>query len=194
MHHQDTKNTKPPTHPKKPRRHRAHRVHRNGAGPTPIANTKARRHKEFTKPPTRPNLPADQADDADGITPDFSVWRDSGRRTAGSAGPATAPNTSVRLSARPSGLRFGSAVLATSLLHSIVGICTNPLLTRERKGRTDVLLARRRVRGPTATDACIWSCGTHHRQQAVRSPGVLSSISETAFRAQRPLLCVLCGS
>jgi hypothetical protein len=61
-----------------------------------------------------------------------------------------------------------SAGLATSLLHQIVGRCTPPLPNlKEKRGRTDVPLARRSVRRPAATDARIRRRRASHRRQAI---------------------------
>ena len=61
-----------------------------------------------------------------------------------------------------------SAGLATSLVHSLVRRGAPPLPhTEEKRGRIDALRARRPVRRPTATDACIRCRRSSHRQQAI---------------------------
>jgi len=128
---------------------------------------------------------------AEGTSLDCPVWRGSGRRTAGNrwARKPLRKQAFVPIS-WPSGLRSASAGLAASLLQSITGRGTPPSHLKEKIGRIAVPLARRPVRRPAATDACIRSRRSSHRRQAIQSPVVLPSISGTAFQAQRPPLCV----
>ena len=146
------------------------------------------------------NAEAQRRRDAEGTILTFCVWRDSrpsdGREPLGME---SAPKTSFRVgfhSQRPA--LSESAGLASSLLYSIDGMGTPTFLTmKEKRGRTDVPLARRPVRSPAATDARIRSRRASHRRQAIRSPVVLPPISGTTLQAQRPRLCglcVLCGS
>ena len=73
------------------------------------------------------NAEAQRRRDAEETSQNSSVWRGSGRRTAGNrwAGPPLRIQVFISVS-RPSGLRSGSASLATSLLHSIDGRVTSP--------------------------------------------------------------------
>jgi len=117
--------------------------------------------------------------------------------TAGNrwAGPPLQKQAFVSVS-RPSSLRSASAGLATSLLHSIVGNCTHPPLTRVKAeptcpghvGRCGGWLRRTLTFG---ADGLL--TGGRRFLIACRS----AANNWTAFQTQHPrlcALCVLCGS
>ncbi len=110
-------------------------------------------------------------------------------------GRATAPNTSVHLGVPAQRL----ALIKRKPRHFLFFIHVHPQLTREKKGRTDVPLARRPVGSRASRKACFLRWPASHRRQAIRSPVVLPSINGTAFQTQQPHLCVfaslrLCAS
>jgi hypothetical protein len=104
-------------------------------------NRKDREERKATNHPKKPQITQITQIDADGFVPMplFSAWRGSGRpKTAGLRWIGT-PNRMRAFVAvsRPSGLRFLSASLATSLSHSIAGRGTPPSLNKkeERQNR-----------------------------------------------------------
>ena len=98
-----------------------------------------------------------------------SVWRGFGRRPTARYHWAVQPpqkRAFVPVS-RPSVLRSSSAGLASSLLHSMDGMSPHSNTTRGKQGRTHVPQARRPVRRPAATNACVRSRRASHRRQAI---------------------------
>ena len=100
-------------------------------------------------------------------------------RRPGNVGPGN--RSEIKLSSRfpgPTTCALQSAGLAT--LHFYLSVWrVAPLTPLEKKrGRTDVPMARRPVRRPAATDACVRSRRASHRRQAISgSPVVLPRVS-----------------
>ena len=164
--------------------------------PPTLTPSQTRRHEDTKKSQSRhppDNAEAQRRGGAERVVEDFNARRGSGRRMASGNRWARPP---LRMQASesvswPSGLRFESASLAPPLLHSIAGKRMPPSLTREEmKGRTGVPSARRPVRRLAATNVHGRSRRPSHRRQAISSPVVLPSRDDTAFHAQRLLLCV----
>jgi len=175
-----------------PQRHR-------GTEKTQSRPTSQTRRQEDTKlsqrPPTNPlNAEARRRRDAENPR-EFSAWQGSGRRTAAKDrwNEPQFRSRAIVTGDRSSGLRSGSAGLATSHLYLMVGRGTPPFQIGERRGGTDALPARRPVGRLAATSARAWSGRTSHRRSAiVRSPAVPPSILGTSASHQRQPLCVLC--
>ena len=168
------------THPPRvePQRHRG--TEKTQSRPT----SQTRRHEDTKASQSRPSVTEKpQITQIDADSPrGFNAWRGPGRRTAARDRWAGLPLRSQAIVAvsRPSGLRFGSAGLATSLPLMSDGRCL-PSQIEEREGGPDAPPARRPVGGLAARSACASSGRTSHWWSAIaRSPAVPPSILGTA--------------
>jgi hypothetical protein len=172
-----------------PQRHRG--TEKTQSRPT----SQTRRHedtKASQRPPTTPlNAEARRRRDAENPR-EFSAWRGPGRRTAAKDrwNEPQFRSQAIVTGARSSGLRSGSAGLATSHLYLMIGRGTPPFQIGERQGGTAVPLARRPVGRLAATSARAWSGRTSHRRSAIaRSPAVPPLILGTAHHiSEKPFV------
>jgi len=183
----------PPAHPPEvePQRHRD--TEKAQSRPT----SQTRRHEDTKKSQSRPPLTEKpQITQINADSPrGFSAWRGPGRRTAAKDrwNEPQFRSRAIVTGACSSGLRSGSAGLATSHLHLMVRRGTHPFQIGERRGGTDAPLARRPVGSTAATNACVRNSRASYRRSAIaRSPAVPPSILGTAASHQRQPLCVLC--
>jgi len=119
-------------------------------------------------PIQKENAEAQRRRGAEGVVGDFIARRGPGRRkTAGNRWVGT-PRRKLAFVGRPDPAACAFQAQASPLLFLFLWMRgATSLPDGSENGRTDALRARRPVRNPTATDACIRSRGSSHRRPAI---------------------------